>query len=282
MNELVLLKLGGSVITDKESPFTARKEVISRLGREISSVLQERKDLRLVVGHGSGSFGHLVAHQYKTHLGDIHEDSWHGLAETARAAAKLNRIVVDALADAGVPALSIQPSASAICDNGRLISLDIHLLDRALAAGLVPVVYGDVALDHHLGFTIISTEKIFGYLCAKMEVGRIILTGKVDGVFDRDPLRSSVARRYAEITPGHWASMCKQVGGSHATDVTGGMTSKVEGMLQLVQRHPDVSVSIISGEVPENTARCLAGLTLAGGTVIHDDAQTSRSSVSKH
>ena len=110
MSELVLLKLGGSVITDKNNPFTARGDVIRRLGREIRGALDERPDLQLILGHGSGSFGHVVAQKYRTREGAVHEDSWRGYAETAAAAARLNRLVTDLLLEEGVPVVSYQPS----------------------------------------------------------------------------------------------------------------------------------------------------------------------------
>jgi len=276
MGELILLKLGGSVITDKSRPFTAREDVIARLGREICDILKERPDVRIVIGHGSGSFGHHVAHRYQTHLGDIGEDSWYGLAATSRAAAQLHRIVVDVLFDVGVPVLSVQPSASALCHSGNLMSLDTHLVTAATASRLVPVVYGDVAIDDALGFTIISTEKIFDYLCSHFHVSRIVLAGIVDGVFDRDPLRDPEARRYSDITPGDWDAIRRQLSGSYATDVTGGMASKVERMIALVERHPEMSVSIVSGEIPENTAQCLRDVTLEGGTTIHSGGSSTR------
>ncbi|MFN8459248.1 MAG: hypothetical protein U0401_32125 [Anaerolineae bacterium] len=57
MTELVLLKLGGSVITDKTKPFTARMDVIERLAQEINHALTDRGgDLQLIIGHGAGSF----------------------------------------------------------------------------------------------------------------------------------------------------------------------------------------------------------------------------------
>ena len=84
LSELILLKLGGSVITDKTQPFTARLDVIERLAAEIKAALDERgDDLQLIVGHGAGSFGHEVAAKYQTHKGAVSADSWLGFAEVA-------------------------------------------------------------------------------------------------------------------------------------------------------------------------------------------------------
>ncbi len=269
MPELVFLKLGGSVITDKNRPFTARPEVIRRLGREIRQALDARPALRLVVGHGSGSYGHVVGKKYRTREGVVNAESWRGFAETAAAAARLNRLVTDLLLEAGVPVVSFQPSAAARCRGGNLETFDTFPLRQVLAAGLVPLVYGDVAVDAVQGFTIISTEQIFDAIARKLPPARILLVGVVDGVYEADPLAHPGAARYAEITADNWREVEAALGGSHGTDVTGGMLSKVRGMVELVRARPALRIHIISGEIPGNVAAALAGDDSRIGTLIH-------------
>lgn len=269
MPELVFLKLGGSVITDKNRPFTARPDVIHRLGREIRQALDARPDLRLVAGHGSGSFGHVVGQKYRTREGLVNAESWRGFAETAAAAARLNRLVVDLLLEEGVPVVSLQPSASARCRGGDLVYFDTVPLKQVLEAGLVPLVYGDVAVDAVQGFTIISTEQIFDAIAHELRPARIILTGVVDGVYDADPLAHPGAARYAEITAGNWREVEAALSGSHGTDVTGGMLSKVRGMVNLTLVQRPLCIHIISGEIPGHVASALADGDSRIGTLIH-------------
>jgi len=267
---LVFVKLGGSVITDKTRPETARSEVISRLAGEIAAALAARPELRLVLGHGSGSFGHPVAQRYGTHLGVRSPADWRGFAEVAATAARLNRLVADALLAAGVPAWTIQPSASARCRDGELLSLEIGPIEEALAHGLAPLVYGDVALDEVKGGTIISTEQIFAYLARRLCPARLIMVGQVDGVFESDPLRHPASRLIPEITGQNWAQVRTLLGGSHAADVTGGMLAKVEAMVALVRELPGLAVHLLSGLRPgalESTLR--DPTTPTGGTLIH-------------
>jgi len=267
MAELVFLKLGGSVITDKETPFTAREDVVRQLAREVVQALQACPDLRLVIGHGSGSFGHMVAHRYRTHEGWRDANSWRGFAETAHAAAQLNRLVVGWLLDEGVAAVSFQPSAAALCHGGKLTYMALEPIERTLGAALTPVVYGDVALDGQQSFTIISTEQIFAYLAQRLRPRRIVLAGMVDGVYERDPMRDASARRIALITPAQWETVCTALGASHAVDVTGGMVSKVQIMVDLVNAQPELQVSIVSGVVAGRVHNALLG-TPSGGTLI--------------
>lgn len=248
MRELVFVKLGGSVITDKNQPETARPEVIQRLAEEVARALRAQPELRLVLGHGSGSFGHAVAQRYGTRQGVRNDAQWRGFVEVAAAAARLNRIVADTFLAAGVPVWSLQPSASAWCRDGQLMLLATTQVNQALSQKLVPLLYGDVALDDRLGGTIVSTEQIFAHLARRLHPDRIILVGAVDGVFERDPTRDPTARRVPRISPATWSMVRSLVGGSHAPDVTGGMLSKVEEMIGLVQELPNLTVHLISGE----------------------------------
>jgi isopentenyl phosphate kinase len=230
--EQVFVKLGGAVITDKSQAETPRPRVIARLADEVRAALETRPDLHLVLGHGSGSFGHVAAAEYGTREGVQSAAAWRGFARVADIAARLNRLVAAAFLDAGVPIWSLQPSASARCRDGRLVRLDVGPIAMALGQGLVPLVYGDVALDEVRGGTIISTEQIFLYLAGELQPNRIVLVSEVDGVYDADPLKNTTAQRFDVITAENWDRVRSALGGALTTDVTGGMLTKVESLVQ--------------------------------------------------
>lgn len=256
MSGLVFVKLGGSIITDKTKPNTARLAVLARLASEVRSALAISAQqaglggvpLRLVLGHGSGSFGHMVASSYGTRRGVRTPAEWRGFAEVAAAAARLNRIVTDSFLEAGVPIWSLPPSASARCRAGQLQWLETGPVEGALAHGLVPLLFGDVALDELQGATIVSTEQVFAYLARRLQPQRLILLGQVDGVFTADPVRDPLAQLIPRITPANWERIKGKLTGSHATDVTGGMLAKVQEMVDLAQELPGLSANILSGE----------------------------------
>jgi isopentenyl phosphate kinase len=206
--------------------------------------------MRMVVGHGSGSFGHIVARQHGTRHGVQTAAEWHGFAEVAASAARLNRVITETLLSAGLPVWSLQPSASAWCESGELVAMATKQMELALCNDLVPLVYGDVALDGSQGGTIISTEEIFAYLARQLRPDRIVLVSDVDGVFDRDPVADPSAGRVPHIGPANWATVRQALGGSRATDVTGGMLTKVENMVALAQELPGLAIQIICGNRP--------------------------------
>jgi len=262
--DTVFLKLGGSLITDKTRACTARVDVIVRLADETRQALDAAPDLRLLIGHGSGSFGHWAARPYGTRQGVHNSAGWRGYAKVAASAARLNRIVTDAFLEAKVPVLSIQPSASARCYDYSLKYLHTYPIHTALTRGLVPMIYGDVALDDAHGGTIISTEDIFLFLADddKLCPARILLLGDVPGVMGPN------GTVIPHILPQDTIALRDSLAGSTGIDVTGGMADKVARMVELVQRHPETSVNIFTGTRPGLLTRVLLDTTCSVGTRI--------------
>lgn len=264
---LTFLKLGGSLITDKAFPQTPRPAALARLAAEIAQALLARADLHLLLGHGSGSFGHVEAAKHGTRAGAREPEEWRGFVEVSAAAARLNRIVTDALLEAGVPAITFQPSASARCRDGKIEEMALEPAVAALERGLVPLVYGDVAFDRLRGGTIISTEDIFGYLARRLRPERILLAGMEPGVYSDWPIgRSVVPKITLADADRHFAAL----GGSHAPDVTGGMATKVRDMLALSGEVAGLQILIFSGETPGYTLSALSESQPAFGTIIAD------------
>lgn len=262
MSELIFLKLGGSLITDKTSDETVRPAVLGRIAAEVRGALKARKDLSLLIGHGSGSFGHVAAAKYGTRQGVHTHADWLGFADVSSAAARLNALVREALIEAGIPAVTFQPSASAICEDGRIVNFGISQIQKALRKGLVPLVYGDVAIDLVRGGTIISTEEILSHIAPELQPQSILLAGETEGVINAG----------GEIVPViHDANIHRirqTLGGSHGTDVTGGMASKVEDMIDLAKALPSLQIRIFSGMIEGAVEQCLTRPDAKLGTLI--------------
>ncbi|MBI3762572.1 MAG: isopentenyl phosphate kinase family protein [Chloroflexi bacterium] len=259
------LKLGGSLITDKSSPQTPRLAVLARLAAEIAQASKSRPDLRLVLGHGSGSFGHIEATKYGTRAGVRTPAEWRGYAEVGAVAARLNRIVTDALLQAGVPVVTFQPSASILCNDGKIVEMVVEPILRAVEASIVHLVYGDVAFDRVRGGTIISTEDIFRFLARALRPARILLAGIEDGVYSDWPAGHTVI---PAITSENAARYFQGIGESHAPDVTGGMAAKVSEMLGIAAEFPGLETLVFSGEVPGNIFSALTRPLSSFGTII--------------
>ncbi len=278
MKELVFLKLGGSLITDKTKPYTPLLDIMDDLALQIATTLQAQPNLRLVIGHGAGSFGHVAASEYKTRDGyprssplahrerDQNEENyWEGFAEVWYQASSLNRYVMKALHKANVRAISLPPSSSVIASEGKVSVWETTPIRMALSARIVPVIFGDVVFDEIRGGTILSTEDLFMHLARALSPERILLAGLESAVWQDFPARTKKIER---ITPGTFDEISAAIGKAEGADVTGGMESKVKQMLELIENNHELTIQIFSGTEPGNIVRTLTGETL--GTVIAD------------
>lgn len=264
----LFLKLGGSLITDKRAPEAARIDVIQRLAREIAQVRQECADLELVLGHGSGSFGHVVGLRYGTRAGVNDAEGWYGFAATADAAARLNRIVLAALLAAGVPAWTISPGAFLRAEDGRIVEGADAAVALALESGLVPVVHGDVALDQVRGGTIVSTEEVFRHLARTLQPESMLLLGEIDGIYTADPRQESAAVPIAQITKADVAAVRAGLGGSHGVDVTGGMLAKVDHALVMIDENPGLEILVAGGLADQSLVAAVRTLRARRGGIV--------------
>ncbi|MGH2544988.1 MAG: hypothetical protein ACRDIB_19520, partial [Ardenticatenaceae bacterium] len=173
MNNLIFVKLGGSLITDKKRRYHVRAATLRRLAAELKSALGADPTLRILLAHGSGSFGHVAAHEsgYNAREGHL---SPMALAQVAAAAGDLNQLVRATLLEAGLPVLSLPPSASARLREGEVVEMATTPFVDLLAQGAIPLTYGDVVLLAGGGGSgIASTEALFRYLADTLRPQRV-------------------------------------------------------------------------------------------------------------
>ncbi len=264
-NELVFLKLGGSLITDKHTPRTPRLAMLNRLAGEIQAGLDQNPGLKILLGHGSGSFGHISGSRYRTRDGVSTPEDWLGFAEVWKDAVDLNYLVMTALGKAGLPAIAFPPSSSILTRNKKIISWDLSQIQSALEHNLIPVVYGDVVFDEIQGGTILSTEDLFVHLAVTLNPQRILLAGLEQGIWQDFP---ECTLLYQEITPADKEKLGSRVNQSEATDVTGGMGEKLNLMLDLISHSSNLDALIFSGEEAGQIQQALAGGS--PGTRLHN------------
>ncbi len=254
--KLVFLKLGGSLITDKNSHRTARIDVLQRVGREIKSSLEQDASLQILLGHGSGSFGHFSGKKYGTRDGVSSQEEWLGFAEVWYDAASLNQLVMKALKDADLSPIAFPPSSTVFSSDRKITSWDLKPIHAALDIGLLPVVFGDVVFDSSIGGTILSTEDLFVHLAKNLEPDRILLAGQDPGVWQDFPECTAI---YDTIRTADRSTLPGTVSQSQAPDVTGGMADKVEQMLNLIEDIPGLDCLIFSGNEPGSISNVLSG-----------------------
>ncbi len=254
---ITLIKIGGSLITDKNIPQSFRSDVMKLLTSELKSCFHPARST-WIIGHGSGSFGHVEAAKYDTVRGASSAEQWYGFCRVAYTAAKLNQLVWDELLDQALPVMRHPPSAVALATDGSISSMDVSLIETSIAHGLIPLVHGDVAFDTQRGATILSTETIFTHLTKTLPVSRILLLGEVDGVLD------DKKQVIPTITRANFNDYRAFIGGSAGTDVTGGMLTKVSDMLALTEQVPELEIQIFNGLVAGNLTKALNSAASVG------------------
>ncbi|MBU4245947.1 MAG: isopentenyl phosphate kinase [Nanoarchaeota archaeon] len=255
MKEVILLKIGGSLITDKAAKVPkVNQKNLARISKEISQGFNPEKQILAIV-HGAGSFGHVIVKETGIHKGISNKEHLLAFAETQRLQNELNSDVCKELIKNKIPAMPFEPASTAVMDEGRLISLDTGALEGMLKIGLVPVLYGVPAYDIAQGCSILSGDQIITYLAKRLKASRIILATDVDGVFDADPNKNPKAKLIKEISRANFAEIARKISGSTNTDVTGGMFAKVKEIFEI----NGLTGEIINGNKQNNIKRALHG-----------------------
>jgi isopentenyl phosphate kinase len=239
-----VLKLGGSVVTDKDDPETVDETALESAATAIAA---ERPD-RLVLVHGGGSFGHVAAAER-----DVSStDGTRSAADVAAihgAMGELNAAVCGALREQEVPAIPFRPLSMAHKSAEGALSVTVDALAGALEEGFVPVAHGDVVAHAGRGATVASGDDLVVRIAERLVAERVGLCSTVPGVLDGDGEVVDHIESYD--------AAADVLGESDATDVTGGMASKVRTLLELSVPTtifgPDDVESFLAGEAPGTT-----------------------------
>ena len=256
---MIILKLGGSLITDKSKQFAVREEVLQRLAQEIKEAAIDE----LIIVHGGGSFGHPIADRYDLQEGFKNQEQIEGIVQTRKAMDELSRSVINAFHEHKLPVVAIQPSANITCKSGRIEDINTDVIKKFLELGTIPVLFGDVVLDIDLGFCILSGDQIISFLAEKFEADRVILAADVDGVFDKNPKKFDDAKLMPEIksTDAGVLDRLKTQEG----DVTGGIKGKLAEIMALAKK--GTPSQIINALEPKRLEKALRGEEVTGTVV---------------
>jgi isopentenyl phosphate kinase len=236
-----VLKLGGSVVTEKDRRETVDEAALSAAADAVATALDGGLE-DLVLVHGGGSFGHHHAdEQGVSTTAGTH--SAPGALAVHGAMKRLNRAVLDALHERDVPALPVHPLSAAARDAEGELTFPLAATRTMLAEGFVPVLHGDGVAHAGEGVTVLSGDEIVVRLAEDLPADRVGLCSTVPGVLDAEGSVVPVVEDFDDVADA--------LGESDATDVTGGMAGKVRALLAL-----DAPASVFG---PDDVAAFLAG-----------------------
>ena len=101
--DLTVIKLGGSLLTDKSKPYAAREALMKNIAQEIKTCLDEGLIEDLVLVHGVGSFGHPPVLEYKLHKGYTGPEQFIPLSKTQRIVNEFRHLITKVFQEEGLP-----------------------------------------------------------------------------------------------------------------------------------------------------------------------------------
>ncbi|MBN2067100.1 MAG: isopentenyl phosphate kinase family protein [Candidatus Diapherotrites archaeon] len=261
MPDLYIIKLGGSVITEKEkNRFRAKEKVIARIASEIKKAMDERH-FQLIVVHGAGPFGHTNVAKFGIDSGVFTEKHKKGLEKTIKDCNFLNSVVVEKLRKAGIEAVGIDPNNVVVQEDKKIVEFYTRGIEEALGEDIAPVLFGQMVPDKSLNASVMSGDAAIAFLAKSLSPKKVFLGTDVAGIFDADPKKEKNAKRIEAIDSGNFEEAIEKVSGSKAVDVTGGMRGK---LLKLKEHLQGTSALIFDASQEGNVYRALAGKKVEG------------------
>ena len=167
MKPLYIIKIGGSLLTDKSKTKSKfRKKIVSSIIKQIVEA-KKPKNFNLILVHGAGAYPHFLTTEYGINDGFKGPKSAEGFVRIKNELFKLNNYFWDECIKAGLNVCTVQPSAVIFTENGQIRSFDTRLIDALLSMEIVPILMGDDSIDSKKGISVLSGDKIVAYLAKK-------------------------------------------------------------------------------------------------------------------
>lgn len=247
---MYIIKLGGSVITDKSKKHSFKKTIVDKLSAEIKKANKE-----IILIHGAGSYGHILAKKYDLNQGYKNHQQLQGFALTHTSVQKLNTLVLNSLQENNIAAVSISPHAIMKLDDHKPKKMNYDIFGDYLNQGFTPVTFGDVTLDKKLGFSICSGDLLTQILSKHFKPEKVIFAIDEDGLYTSNPKADKNAEFIETIT----LEKLKQLSTSldkHA-DVTQGMKGKIDTIRNIA--YLGVDSVLLNGNKPDRLYKVLVG-----------------------
>jgi len=243
-NSVILLKLGGGLLTDKNEPFSKRIDVIKKVIKQIIDA-----DERIILIHGGGSFGHPLAKKYNIFDGIDKSipNQIFGVVETHHSMIRFNSYLIEQFLEMKYPVLSIQTSSIFMKESNKISLESIDALKTALDLKIMPILYGDVLFDKEGSFSILSGDDIILKLCESLKsynVSKVVFAMESDGLYKSDDIKGKNCKLLTECYSNELDDLILADLGQKI-DVTGGIKNKLTIIKKICQLK--IPVQLING-----------------------------------
>jgi isopentenyl phosphate kinase len=241
---MIIIKLGGSIITNKEKPLTPNRNSIRKIASSIKNVKEP-----LVIVHGGGSFGHYWSVKYDMHTKPQRHEA-KGVSAVKNSMVELNSIVLESFLESGLNPYCLPPSDFMI--GNKPLTLKVKEIPKIAKTGLIPISYGDAMWFGKNKFYILSGDKIMGILSKLLHPRLVIFVTNVDGVY-----ADMKSKRLLNEISGE-----KPVTSKVSMDVTGGMSRKIKEAFAISKK--GIDVFFVNGNSPKRITNAINGKSFEG------------------
>ena len=241
---MILIKLGGSIITNKEKPLSVRRKTINKLAKSLKKINEPT-----IIVHGGGSYGHYWSVKYNMHTKEKKYDL-RGVAIVKNSMIELNKIILDLLLKNKLNPYCLPPTD--FMSGNKPISKKVKEIEKIAKSGLIPVTYGDALWYGQKKTYILSGDKVMTHLAKILRPRLCIFVLNEDGLYS--DLKSK--KLIYELRDKRYLIS------ENKMDVTGGMTRKVEEALKISKI--GMNVFFVNGNKPERILKAVRNRKFKG------------------
>jgi isopentenyl phosphate kinase len=226
MKPLYIIKLGGSVITNKaENKQEFYPKIIERIADKINKA-RKQKDFSLIIVHGVGPYGHKLVKEYNIKDGITTPLQYEGFHKTHESVLSLNKQIIQIFENKNLPVQNFIPLDIFTTENKQIQHAEIAAIKQTLDNQKIPILFGDMVVDQQLTAIPLSGDDIACYLAQQLNADSLFFGSDVDGIYDKNK------KIIKEINKQNLAQYIRAIGNSKHIDVTGGMKNKIEKVQQ--------------------------------------------------
>ena len=241
---MILIKLGGSIITNKEKPLSARRKTIDNLAKSLKKIQEP-----IIIVHGGGSYGHYWSVKYNMHTKERKYDL-RGVSIVKNSMIELNKIILDSFLKNKLKPYCLPPTD--FMTGNKPIPKKVKEIEKISKSGLIPVTFGDALWYGQNKTFILSGDKIMTHLAKILKPKLCIFALNEDGVYS--DLKS---KKLIHELKGERPSISE-----NKMDVTGGMTRKIEEASKISKM--GMNVFFVNGNKPERIVKAVKNRKFEG------------------
>jgi isopentenyl phosphate kinase len=241
----IVLKLGGSLLTDKSIPYKLRENTLNAVVQEIKECMALGLLEELVIIHGVGSYGHPPVLKHNLHKGFKSPDQLILLSETQHIVNKYRSSIVKAFLDIGIPINLMHASSITVGKNMKITDCFFKALKGYLSLGMVPLIGGDMMYDEKMGFSVCGGDQLAVIISREIGANYLIFATDVLGIYDKDPKNDPDALLLKKINIKEIEQLIEKNELKSQIDASGSMRGKMISLISakdLIEKGLKVSI----------------------------------------